>query len=404
MMAWSEPLFVLFVLWSLVELSSFLETNQFHALIRAALLAALCLLQRYAGVMVISSGCLTLVLYGPRCSLWKRIGRSALFGCLSAAPAGPWLLYRHIVTGAVARTGVRAPAALSHNAVLAVRTLGEWFLADRVRLPMGIVVLGVAAAAAMALLRRRSPQATQPAAPRTVRAGTMGAFVLAFAAQQVVLSTILPLDRPGARLLIPVHVPLMLLVFMELDGLLALLRQADVRWRAARSAVVCLLGLWVLCSAGGALVRAAKANRRGAGGYATVAWQESPAMHWLRQNPPRGHVCSNSADAIYLLTGLQASYSPFNQRSLARLRERLTAGDTVYLLWFSRVRRGSQWDLPRLESALDLREVRRFGDATLYVIRQVLAPAPQVGPTSRPSDGAVQRLPRGNAMRQEAPE
>jgi hypothetical protein len=238
-----------------------------------------------------------------------------------------------------------------------------------VRLPMGIVVLGVAAAAAMALLWRRSRQATASAPPRTIRAGTMGAFALAFVVQQVVLSTILPLDRIGDRLLIPVHVPLMLLVFMELEGLLALLRQADQKRRAARAAVVALLGLWVLSSAGVTLAKVAKAVRRGGGGYATAAWQESPAMHWLRQNPLKGQVYSNSADAIYLLTGVQVIYSPSRDQDLTRLKERLTAGGAAYLVWFNRARRGWQWDLPRLASVLDLQEVQRFGDATLYVIR-----------------------------------
>jgi hypothetical protein len=369
MMAWSEPLFVLFVLLSLVELSSFLETNQFLALVRAALLAALCLLQRYAGAMVVSSGCLMLVFYGPRCSFWKRVGRSAFFGCLSAAPAGLWMQHHHIVTGAIARAEAGAPAALPRNAVLALRTLGKWFMADGVRLPMGIVVLSVAAAAATALLWRRVHQAAPSAAPRTIRAGTMGAFALAFVAQQVVLSTILPLARIGDRLLIPVQVPLMLLVFMESDRLLVLVRQADGKRLAARAAVVALLGLWVLCSAGVTLAEAAKAVGHGAGGYAAAGWQESPAMQWLRQNPPKGLVCSNSADAIYLLTGLQTIYSPSSRQQLARLRERLTYGDTVYLLWFDRAGRGWQWRLPRLASVLELQEVRRFDDATLYVIR-----------------------------------
>jgi len=389
MMAWSEPLFVLLVLLSLVELSTFLETNQSRALIRAALLAALCLLQRYAGAMVILSGCLMLVLYGPRGSFRKRIAHSAFFGCLSAAPAALWMVHHHIVTGAAARAGVGAQAALSHNAVLVLRTLGKWFLADGARLPMGIVVLGVAAAAAMALWRR-SDQATASVAPRTIRAGTMGAFALAFVAQQVVLSTILPLDRIGDRLLIPVHVPLMLLVFMELDGVLDWLRQADGKRRAARAAIVALLGVGVLCSVGASLAKVPKAVRRGAGGYATAPWQESPAMHWLRQNPLKGQVYSNSADAIYLLTGLQAVYSPSRQEDLARIRECLAAGNAAYLLWFKGARRGWQWDLPRLASVLDLQEIQRFDAATLYIIRRVVAPATPVGSADRADYGPHQ--------------
>ena len=105
--------------------------------------------------------------------------------------------------------------------------------------------------------------------------------------------------------------------------------------------------------------------REGVGGFANAAWNERELIHYLRDAPPRGPLYSNRPDAICMLTGLDARWSPSRGESTEGFGE-LLAGQRGYLVWFDRM--SSTWSTP-LETILDsiqLREVTRTPDGAIY--------------------------------------
>ena len=88
-MAWSEPLFICFVLLSLIFAHSYLAKNDVTSLILFSSAVALSSLTRYIGITLILWGTLIILIF-HRDSLKNRIAHLSLFTLISAFPLGLW--------------------------------------------------------------------------------------------------------------------------------------------------------------------------------------------------------------------------------------------------------------------------------------------------------------------------
>src|SRR5262249_23725132 len=89
-MMWSEPLFLFFVFTSFWGLIDSLERPSRGKIMAAALLASAAWLTRYAGVAVIGSGVLGILLLSENSE--TRWSHAALYGLIAVGPMGGWLL------------------------------------------------------------------------------------------------------------------------------------------------------------------------------------------------------------------------------------------------------------------------------------------------------------------------
>ena len=97
-MAWSEPLFILLCLLSLIVLSGSIERQKYSWLILAGILASLALLTRFAGVALVAAGLVGIVFFSK--THWsKRLLESLTFGLISIVPLLALLVYNQQVSG-----------------------------------------------------------------------------------------------------------------------------------------------------------------------------------------------------------------------------------------------------------------------------------------------------------------
>lgn len=97
--AWTEPLFILFFLLSIISIHQFLDTRQRSYLLLAAILTALCWLTRYVGISVATAGMVLLLVY-PRDHTWvNRIKNTALYTTISLIPISMWLIRNYLTAG-----------------------------------------------------------------------------------------------------------------------------------------------------------------------------------------------------------------------------------------------------------------------------------------------------------------
>ena len=95
-MLWSEPLFSLLILLSIVFLSNYLKKPSYANLVLLGIACAVAFLQRYSGVTLILSSSL-IILFFLRESLRIRIINIMLFGIVSCLPVATWII-RNLIT------------------------------------------------------------------------------------------------------------------------------------------------------------------------------------------------------------------------------------------------------------------------------------------------------------------
>jgi hypothetical protein len=309
--AWTEPVFTLLVLLLGLFLGRWLETGHRRDFVLALVWAALLPLQRYIGIALVPAAALAVLLWRGA-PLRRRVGPALLMLGVALVPVGLWLLRNRLVAGAVTGERIAASAGFADSVRLILRGLAGPFLPP---VPLFLAVLVIV----VVLPFVRPPQ---PAAPRRLAAVLLLAYLagLGFAAATTAIDG---LDSRMTAALYPLVIALVLAGF---EDVAARLRSRPVRLLAAA-----LAGFWLVLQVNRSVRLVRDWRELGAGGYSITAWQESPTVAWLRQNPVAPPVYSNAPDAAYILANVPARLAPtIDDKTLP------VSGT---LVWFSRMRR-----------------------------------------------------------------
>jgi hypothetical protein len=373
--ALTEAIFCAITLTFLITIEQILKQPTRTAyLFIAVALAGAAFLFRYAGITLIVSGTLILLL-----GLWKRdrkaaIGRAATFGLASAALPLIFATLNPIVGNR--GPGVHEPIEQIHRAIM---TVGFWLLPGRDGAFPGamvsktlLTIIGVAVllwcAAGLWYSRQTSGETTEDVAPRpimplTVFAGLYTAIII-FAT-----TTASPIDQVGPRFMSPVYVPIVIFALIGAD---ALSRQGD----AARKWVFVVLGtllsvqLWFFVatarndSAGVDLEHAYRNNELGA----LVAALPDQALVYT--NGPYGIWVSSRHQPIFHLPLPDPDARADTPTARVRAIQQNASCKDTYLAWLD----SGSWVLPAMPVA-DLRKfvklelVSQTSDGALYRIK-----------------------------------
>lgn len=372
-LAWSEPLFILFVTLSLSETDAYLETGRRRSLLTAAGAAALACLTRYTGVVLLAA-MLPLLALRPGAAPRERARDLAAWTLIAALPLAAWLLRNLLLTGAPIADRGPAAVPLEGHLRLALEVFAGWL-----RPPPGVSAVAPASALLVALdaaalagflrwAQRGRGAATAPVA---------GAFAFAYLAAMILAVATTDLTPLNDRYLSPAYVPLLVLFAFAADRLLTRAAAAPLppfagpraravrRW-AAFALLAVPLALWA-ARAGAAETRAAWEAVTGPAPEWTVRhWErDSPAVRWLRAHPAEGRVYSNARPLVHLFVLDDPSRNLDPPPDRRALFERLAEGDLVVL--FHDVQFGPppsygahDLDLPGLRTAA------RLDDAVIF--------------------------------------
>lgn len=364
---WTEPLFVLLTVGSLVLLDRHFRNDSVIVLLLAALLAALACLTRYAGVALLASTVL-LMLFNPQMPLKKKAGRTLLYSVVAALPLSLWLLRNHLLFGTLAGSRPDGIWSFTENAERVVTSLAKWALAWRTHdldplisaLPL-LAGLGFALALGWSSSRSRGIRETVSwlkLSDPFVR--ILGVYALVYLAFIVTVSTAIRIDRIDNRLLVPVFVPLVLLTGFAAARLAALAR--DDRGRRLGRAFAAAIILFAVSHVA-AYVPELRAAERTGHGYASRTWQTSASIAWVRRTGAQ-QLVSNRVDALHLLVpGVEADWLP---RDHAQLPTFVSSIGNRRVVWFHGI--PYPYDLRDLASDLGLRKVVEFDDGVVYEV------------------------------------
>ena len=326
-MAWSEPLFIFFVLLAILLLADYLDRASPALLAGSAGMTACAFLTRYLGGTLVVAGALGLLLLGRR-RLLRRAVEVVFFGTVGAVPTVVWMLRSLHVPGRTADRVVASHPVTAPDLLLGLQTASAWLIPKRVpdRAPFFLAfVVAVGVAAAISLMKTRRQRRQDYGTGRDRVAGALTALLSIFVIAYVglLLAAISFVDRAllDERTLSPVFAAVLVLVSCI----------AARRWKAGQISGSLRVGLILL-----AIYIATLSTFRGTSyvlrayrdglGTGRLEWRRSELVRRVKGLPPGVLVYSNLPDAIYILTDRSATFIPSEVDPLSGLRNPAYAG------------------------------------------------------------------------------
>jgi hypothetical protein len=377
-MAWTEPVFALLIALFILQMPALLRDHRVSGLVTVSVLAALCSLQRYAGVIVIASGAILILLSLSQTSVRKRFKYVTGFVVFSSAPLVLWAVRDRLLTGMfTGHSRVPSVYSLAENVTYALDTCSRWFMPETIPLSIRMWGLGLLILWAIAVIVLCRIGLVGPAWRNCPYVWPMSVVMLVYIPFIVYTHQVGVLDELlNDRYLSPVSAPLICLLFIAVDRTAILLSLAVPKrvssWPAFVLILVC--AVWLKVPFDRIRETVSRQMREGVPGYTTLRWQESALAKWLRDHSFEGHILSNAPDAVYVLVGIGASTSPLAAWDQAQFQEHLASEQDALLVWFNSVHRRSLCDISELIDRLCLEKVVTVPDGDVYRLRRPSPP------------------------------
>lgn len=342
-MAWTEPLFIFLVLLALVALTHFLTRQSLWALALFAIAAALAGATRFIGVVLIPVGVIVF-LFASKYRWPARLATAAVLALSIFLPVALVLARNWRVTGSL--MGPRHPPTilLIDSVQATANTMAGWLLpssfTDRGFVVLvGVLLLQLVGAAIILTVASR-----QERADRTLhRYAPAVLFILFYITLLLVSSATTTVDVISDRLMIPVFVPLMLIVFGSVSIILDALAKhfGHTTVHLAASIVLLLLLAWPLRVG----VLGMRHWHNNGEGFSAAVWEKNETLRYLKDNPSvldERVIYSNYHSLIYTHFRKPVNVLPYHYyvgstrelRTTESLRGKWPSGEAI-VIWFN---------------------------------------------------------------------
>jgi hypothetical protein len=369
--AWSEPLFIVLVLATVLALEMAIERPaSWQWPIAAALLASGAFFVRYAGLWLIATTAVVLLLGGRRLSSpGERVRRLVVFAIVvSIVPA--WVIARNLRLANGHPFSQRGEPNTSLDTAVADTTDGivRWLLPeDAAAVALVTLLAALIVAIGVWLVHRRDIPRSRAAVPPRALLWPLALLVSSYIAFLLASAETAYLDPIGFRLLSPAFPLAVILALGAVDRLAS---------AQARRGPFILAGAVVAVAWLVAQVHATESEfqrmRDDGAGYTEQRWRDSRLLELVRRRAI-DPTFVNHADALYFLTGLRGSCWPTATQSVCTGSgpdlELLDSSQPIYLAWLA----GPGDKRPYVSSALarkvQLNVVATVADGQLYRVR-----------------------------------
>ncbi len=369
--ALTEPLFIILLLLFLIFAWEYLQTSKSMNFFGMAVLAGLASLTRYAGAALIFTGA-AIVLFATWPNYKKTIQQIFLFGGVASVPFSGWFVRNWVVVGTILGADQRSspPFYPYFNLIETVETLLSWYLPY---FQIHDLILSSTFVGFSFVWRQKFWQRVKsfliPVDPIRLFIFFFSVFMWISVQREMV--------RMEPRFLFALYIPLTFLLF---KGFEKLIQKLEVRYssKIANGILVILFAIWSIFPISSLIFRTQTQLAEGAGGYNTDLWRQSETLHYLSQLELQANttVYSNSYDAIYVLTDIQAKKSPqkiYDAPPPITDAERIAQGtwpetSQAYLVWFFQNNRAAIYTLGELLELVEMERVGEFDDGKIFRI------------------------------------
>ncbi|GBE57909.1 hypothetical protein BMS3Abin01_00836 [bacterium BMS3Abin01] len=377
LMAWSELLFICFILLYLINFRSYQEEGETRSIVLLSVSVALACMTRYIGAVLVPAGVVSILLFSPK-DMKTRIRHLALFLPISILPLGIWAMRNYHVAGVTFGSRTSSVYSLSQNLMLTLKTLLHWFVPETVTGNDAMVVLaGLAvsflAGAALWANRSKMRATLQDIGPILLLVAGYTGFLAGY-------SSIIGFDEIGNRLLSPVAVPVLLLLLL-LVGRASVILGRRFPQRLVDLSLAAVIIIFMVYPATATLSLVEKHISEGGWGYNGKYWKGSDTVQYLVDHPGPGSGCTyytNGPDVAYILAGLHARMAPLKSNvnspdalnDLSQLRGRWPEEGEACLVWFDKIKGDYLFTVDDLRRAAHIEQTVWLDDGGIYTLER----------------------------------
>jgi len=373
-MAWSEPLFICFVLLSLIFAHSYLEKKDITSLMFFSSSVALSSLTRYIGVTLIFLGVLIIFVF-HRDILKNRIAHLLLFALISALPLGLWLIRNYAVSSTFFGPRASSLYTLPQNLMLVFNALMNWYIPGIIQDHRPTLILF---GAVLGFFIGLDPKGSWQRVKVILRKiSPIVLFAIIYTTFLVISSTTTAYDIIDYRLLSPIYVPLTLLLLILAQALVEPYRRRFSN-KIINSFLIIGLAIGLVYPIHATIINAVNFTSTG-GGYSSKAWVESETIQYLLQHKTLKSECTiytNGTDVTNILAHLatkgipaRTNYnSPDLVNDISKLRGSWPEESNACLVWFDTIKRTYLFTIDELQEIANIGLIARFKDGAIYSI------------------------------------
>jgi hypothetical protein len=374
-MAWTEPLFILFVIISLFFANLYISKKNLSSLIILSIFISLASLTRYIGVTLLLWGGLIILFINCRSSLKNKLSHLIIFFLITTLPLGSWLIRNYMVSGTFMGPRASSGYSLFQNIKFVFTILKNWYLPSIIvkhRSILMIVSLGVGLLAGYSLaydwqvikiwLRQTS---------------SIIFFIIIYTAFLIISSTTTAYDQIDDRLLSPIYIPLILSLLVLINILVEPFRRRSST-KIVNSIVILGIMLWFVFPIRDTVIYAFQ-NAPTGWGYSSLGWHESETVQYLLDHKTIETKCTfytNDPWAVYILANLPTTLTPaktkYNSqeevRDLSSLKGIWPEETDACLIWFQKIGRPYLFAIDELQTVADMHLFSSFNDGAIYSI------------------------------------
>jgi hypothetical protein len=371
-MARAEPLFMVFLLSTLLGVVLYTRKNRLWLLLFSGSMAAAALMTRYAAITILLP--LVLIVLIQSGLSRRSFQRALLVAGVSLLPIVGWMIRNRLITGSSTERSLAfhlvgmAQVRTSVDSLMLLFT--PYSLPDVVKLLL-LTIAGVVVVRAL-WLGLRGETSTTNRCTRFFSAVMVATYVIFIAAYNSVAN---PLVDYGPRVFLPVYVFGMILVFSLVEWESAVGKRRVLFWCVIISSAALFVAnlrpaaYWI------------SYRHREGEGFTSRAWKDSETVKFLKALPPQTVIYSNAADGCYVSTKREVLRLPAKFDStlgrdnsdfdaqMKALRDGLNNNHAL-VIYFDRV--NWRWYLPsrnELEETYQLPVVMRFADGVVYGVQ-----------------------------------
>jgi len=359
---WSETLFILELMLFIVAYHRYMQTHTTKWLLIIAIISAISCITRYAGVTVIGTGGLLLLL-DNELPIRKKVWHVLAFGFISISLLVGNLIMNSIATGL--STGTREPSITPFvkNLYYCGTVFCDWAALSASAYPYAVLLASVILLGLIGVLVWKT---------LTGRINRYENIVIMFAVVYglfiVISASISRYERINSRLLAPMFIPLLIACTSWVPDVLLLVKSKWMKYGLSGIAIIMMLAFeystyqvdWQ---------RYDDENDYGVPGYSDDSWNKSEFVVYLKQHKnlfkPGIPIFTDANEAVYLFTGMSSELIP--HKYFQKDVQKFYSKKKFYLIWFDNLYNTELVSLPDIMKNKKLVKIGAAKEGEIYL-------------------------------------
>jgi 4-amino-4-deoxy-L-arabinose transferase-like glycosyltransferase len=371
LMELSETLFIFLVLLFLYFLEKYRTKRDLVSFFLFSVSASLACLTRYTGVIIILTGIICMFLWGKN-NIKEKFRHSLSYTLITVLPVSIWIIRNYFLSGTFVGHRAASTYTLFENFSFFYGTVLPWYLplnTSAIYFILIFLIIPIWLFFKLEPLKSLNRERIKLIGPSLL-------FVLLYSGIIVISSTITAYDQISDRLLSPIYIPVIFILFFISD---------KIHSRLTKSFYPKFVTVFFFISIVLMMSYPVKNTIRvieefvelSGWGYSCDSWRKNETVEYLKQHEllwKNYTLYSNEPEAVYILTNLKTRRSPaktfYNSQQLFKnishqmdiwLNEK-----KVCLIWFDNNNRSFLFTIDELQKTKNITEVAHLKDGEIY--------------------------------------